>query len=69
MIYYIIKNQIHYTKIKHKKIKGVSGTKASRGSPSLTYFTVPPSYNEFIIYWNQKNGYEPQKPPILGKTI
>jgi len=28
-----------------------------------------PCFNEFILYWNQKNGYEPQKPPTLGKTI
>ncbi len=56
-----------YTKIKHTKIKRVSGTEPSRGSPVLTNFTVPHSSNEFILYWNQKNGYEPQKPPTLGK--
>ena len=23
--------------------------------------------NEFRLYWNKKNGYEPQKPPTQGK--
>jgi hypothetical protein len=40
-------------------MKGVSGTEPSHDSPVLTNFTVPHSSNEFILYRNQKNGYEP----------
>ena len=47
---------MHYKNVlkKYKKIKGVSSTEPSRGSPVLTNFTVPHSSNEFSLFWNKK---------------
>ena len=59
---------MHYKKCLIKYIKNKT-QKMKRGQPVLTNFTVPHSSNEFCLYWNKKNGYEPQKPPTQGKPI